>query len=170
MLHMSAVRREVWAAMRRFVAVGSLILLGAVVARADKADAFFDDGKVQEIRLYFTESNWYSTLYQAHNSNASDPCFPATLVSPEAHAHTANQLKCAALCTSLRFRRGPELNESPASRVEFNTQLDVRVKDDDAFSKQHPDCGSCPGVHALEEELPHRSSRQANTPDCCGSI
>ena len=44
---------------------------------ADKAAAFFDDGKVQEIRLYFDDANWYNTLYKAHSNDATDPYFPA---------------------------------------------------------------------------------------------
>lgn len=52
-------------------------LLGAAVSRADKADAFFDDSKVHEIRLYFNDSNWYNVLYQAHANNQQDPYFPA---------------------------------------------------------------------------------------------
>ena len=45
--------------------------------RADQAAAFFDDTAVREIRLYFDDSNWYNTLFQAHSSNPEDPYFPA---------------------------------------------------------------------------------------------
>jgi len=45
--------------------------------RADQAAAFFDDTVVREIRLYFDDPNWYSTLFQAHSSNPEDPYFPA---------------------------------------------------------------------------------------------
>jgi spore coat protein CotH len=64
--------------MRLFAVLGSLLLLSAVEARADKADAFFDDTKVQELRLYFDFANWYSTLYQGHSST-SDPYYPARM-------------------------------------------------------------------------------------------
>lgn len=63
---------------RRLVIACCLAIAGAGLAAADKSDQFFDDTKVQEIRLYFTDSNWYNTLYQAHANDASDPYFPVT--------------------------------------------------------------------------------------------
>jgi uncharacterized protein (TIGR03437 family) len=63
--------------MHRIVITGCLAALLAGVARADQAAAFFDDSAVREIRLYFSDANWYNTLYQAHNSNPEDPYFPA---------------------------------------------------------------------------------------------
>jgi uncharacterized protein (TIGR03437 family) len=43
---------------------------------ADPAVAFFDDSAVREIRLYFSDPNWYNTLFQSHNTNREDPNFP----------------------------------------------------------------------------------------------
>jgi spore coat protein CotH len=53
-----------------------LILPANRAVCADKAAAFFDDSKVQEIRLYFDNANWYNKLYQAHSSDPTDPYFP----------------------------------------------------------------------------------------------
>ena len=47
----------------------------------DEADAFFDDSYVHEIRLYFSDPNWYTTLYNAHDKDPADPYFPARFVS-----------------------------------------------------------------------------------------
>jgi hypothetical protein len=49
-------------------------------AFADGATAFFDDSAVREIRLYFSDSGWYNTLYKSHASDATDPYFPARFV------------------------------------------------------------------------------------------
>ncbi|MFB3776659.1 MAG: CotH kinase family protein [Bryobacteraceae bacterium] len=65
--------------MWRIVVIGLVTLLAARLAHADKADTFFDDSKVQEIRLYFDNANWYNTLYQAHSSNPNDPYFSARM-------------------------------------------------------------------------------------------
>ena len=48
--------------MRRIALAACLILFAARALCADKADTFFDDSKVQEIRLYFDDANWYNTL------------------------------------------------------------------------------------------------------------
>jgi spore coat protein CotH len=45
-------------------------------AGGEGASDFFDDSKVQEIRLYFSNSNWYDTLYNSHKSDPEDPYFP----------------------------------------------------------------------------------------------
>ncbi len=44
----------------------------------DKAAAFFDDSAVREIRIYPEDPNWYNTLLQAHQNEATsgDPYFP----------------------------------------------------------------------------------------------
>jgi uncharacterized protein (TIGR03437 family) len=44
----------------------------------DAAAAFFDDSVVREIRLYPEDPNWYNTLLQAHQNEATsgDPYFP----------------------------------------------------------------------------------------------
>ncbi len=55
----------------------SLAVLAAGVASADEAATFFDGTQVREIRITFTDANWYNTLYQAHQSNVDDPYFPA---------------------------------------------------------------------------------------------
>jgi len=47
----------------------------------DEADAFFDDSYIHDIYLYFEDSNWYDTLYEAHDNNPEDPYFPARFVS-----------------------------------------------------------------------------------------
>jgi hypothetical protein len=52
------------------------IFLSGAVAAAD-ALAFFDDSKVQEIRLYFNDLNWYNKLNSAHKNDPTDPFFPA---------------------------------------------------------------------------------------------
>ena len=61
------------------IALG-LILVSPLVNRAyaDEAESFFDDSYVHEIRLTFEDSNWYSTLYNSHNSDVDDPYFPAS--------------------------------------------------------------------------------------------
>jgi uncharacterized protein (TIGR03437 family) len=50
-------------------------------AGADKAAAFFDDTKIQEIRIYFDNPNWYNVLYQSHDRDPLDPYFPARIKS-----------------------------------------------------------------------------------------
>ena len=49
----------------------------------DEASEFFDDGYIHEIRLYFDDTDWYDTLFYAHDNNrtTSDPYFPARFVS-----------------------------------------------------------------------------------------
>jgi spore coat protein CotH len=53
-----------------------LALATAGALHADKAATFFDDTKVQEVRLYFDDTNWYNTLYNAR-SQGSDTYYPA---------------------------------------------------------------------------------------------
>jgi uncharacterized protein (TIGR03437 family) len=50
-------------------------------AGADEAAAFFDDTKVQEIRIYFDNPDWYNVLYQSHDRDRLDPYFPARIKS-----------------------------------------------------------------------------------------
>lgn len=69
--------RPVWSAPAFFV---TLLLAAAGASAADEADAFFDDSKVHEIRLYFDDPNWYDTLHFAHDRNPADPYFPARFV------------------------------------------------------------------------------------------
>lgn len=57
-----------------------LWMLPAAVG-ADEAAAFFDDTKIQEIRIYFDNPNWYSVLYQSHDRDPLDPYFPARIKS-----------------------------------------------------------------------------------------
>lgn len=45
---------------------------------ADEADTFFDDSYVHEIRITFDDSDWYSALYNSHDSDVDDPYFPAS--------------------------------------------------------------------------------------------
>jgi spore coat protein CotH len=45
------------------------------------SQAFFDDSQVREIRLVFTDPNWYQTLYDAHANDDTDPSFPASFES-----------------------------------------------------------------------------------------
>ncbi len=52
------------------------LLFALPLLGADQAAFFFDDSAVREIRLTFDDSNWYNTLFQAHNSNPADPNFP----------------------------------------------------------------------------------------------
>jgi spore coat protein CotH len=69
----------------------SACLLGLVVAMgalgyatpavADDSDMFFDDTAVREIRLTFSDPNWYNTLYNAHANDSTDPAFPASFQS-----------------------------------------------------------------------------------------
>jgi len=46
----------------------------------DTAATFFDDTKIHEIRIYFDDANWYSTLYNSHRSDPDDPYFPARFI------------------------------------------------------------------------------------------
>jgi hypothetical protein len=58
------------------------ILFAGIAAAAENASVFFDDSKVQEIRLNFSDSNWYNTLYNAHRGDdPTDPFFPASFSS-----------------------------------------------------------------------------------------
>lgn len=45
------------------------------------SDAFFDDRQVREIRIVFPDPNWYQTLYNAHDTDSTDPAFPASFES-----------------------------------------------------------------------------------------
>lgn len=47
------------------------------ILSADQAAPFFDSSQVREIRLYFTDADWYNTLYKSHSSDSQDPYFPA---------------------------------------------------------------------------------------------
>jgi spore coat protein CotH len=47
----------------------------------NEADIFFDDSYIHEIRLYFSDPNWYDTLYAAHDEDPNAPYFPARFVS-----------------------------------------------------------------------------------------
>jgi len=53
-----------------------LSLLALPAFAADTAATFFDDSAVREIRLYFTDPNWYNTLFQSHSNDRNDPNFP----------------------------------------------------------------------------------------------
>jgi spore coat protein CotH len=64
--------------MKKIVLLALLLTPFAVNASGDDAASFFDDSEVKEIHIYFSNPNWYNTLYQAHNT-ADDPYFPATL-------------------------------------------------------------------------------------------
>jgi hypothetical protein len=58
------------------------ILFASMAVAAEDASAFFDDSRVQEIRLNFSDTNWYNTLYNAHRGDdPTDPFFPATFNS-----------------------------------------------------------------------------------------
>ncbi|MCB1021345.1 MAG: CotH kinase family protein [Acidobacteria bacterium] len=57
----------------------SLLVLACslpALAAADQADAFFDDSQVREIRLVFSDANWYQTLFASHSDDPDDPYFP----------------------------------------------------------------------------------------------
>ncbi len=45
---------------------------------ANEADVLFDDSVVHEIRIDFTDTDWYNTLYDSHANDPDDPYFPAT--------------------------------------------------------------------------------------------
>ncbi len=64
--------------MMRTVATICVALLTAAAGIGDQAAAFFDDSTVHEVRLYFTDANWYNTLYQAHAGNPDDPYLSGT--------------------------------------------------------------------------------------------
>ena len=51
------------------------LLFAVIPVLADEADSFFDDSYVHEIRIYFTDSDWYSTLYDSHDTDPDDPYF-----------------------------------------------------------------------------------------------
>jgi len=53
--------------------------VGAGPAQADEANVFFDDTFVHEIRITFTDGNWYNTLYTSHANDPDDPYFPAAV-------------------------------------------------------------------------------------------
>ena len=57
------------------IAVG-LCLAGSTAARADDAAVFFDSSVVHEIRLTFTDTNWFAILQNAHAADPGDPFFP----------------------------------------------------------------------------------------------
>ncbi|MFN0087296.1 MAG: CotH kinase family protein [Blastocatellia bacterium] len=60
----------------------TLLTAGSAAAQQaplfDKAAAFFNDGAVREVRLYFDDPDWYNKLVQAHQNQAQtgDPYFP----------------------------------------------------------------------------------------------
>lgn len=56
-----------------------LSILATAASGQTVAKEFFDDTKVQEIRIYFDDPNWYNKLYQAHASDPADPYFPARI-------------------------------------------------------------------------------------------
>ena len=51
--------------MRQKALIALLLTTFAVNAADDDAASFFDDSQVKEIRLYFSDPNWYNLLYQA---------------------------------------------------------------------------------------------------------
>lgn len=62
----------------RGIAAAVLLTVTAIAsAYADEADVFFDDRVVHEVRLYFTDPNWYEVLYESHANDPNDPYFPA---------------------------------------------------------------------------------------------
>ena len=67
--------------MKWFNAVCGIIVLSTMMVgmsvSADDADLFFDDSIVQEIRITFTDPDWYSTLYSSHANDPDDPYFVA---------------------------------------------------------------------------------------------
>jgi spore coat protein CotH len=63
---------------KRLVLLALLLTPFVMNAAGQDAASFFDDSTVKEIRLYFDDSNWYNTLYQAHNT-ADDPYYPVRL-------------------------------------------------------------------------------------------
>lgn len=73
--------------MQRSIILIALFLTVRLVSQAqpprlsDAAAAFFDDTVVREVRLYFDDANWYNTLFQAHNSDPTDPYFPCRFQS-----------------------------------------------------------------------------------------
>ncbi len=67
---------------RLLVILGFVTAVGAVdsqLVHADEADVFFDDSFVHEVRITFTDSGWYSTLYDSHANDPDDPYFPAAV-------------------------------------------------------------------------------------------
>lgn len=70
--------------MTRLVMSACFILLCTVSSLAqqksltDKAAGFFDDSAVREVRIYFDNANWYSTMVQNHQNQAQtgDPYIP----------------------------------------------------------------------------------------------
>lgn len=62
--------------MKQF-AIALFFLSLSPIQAADQAAAFFDDSAVREIRITFDNANWYNTLFNSHNSDPSDPYFPA---------------------------------------------------------------------------------------------
>jgi len=65
--------------MKKLFLLAFLLTAFVTNASADEAASFFDDSEVKELRLYFSDPNWYNTLYQAHTTNPDDPYFPVTL-------------------------------------------------------------------------------------------
>ncbi len=43
----------------------------------DEADAFFDDSYVHDIYITFEDADWYTTLYDSHANDVTDPYFEA---------------------------------------------------------------------------------------------
>jgi spore coat protein CotH len=59
------------------IALLSALFSGIAIAE-ENASAFFDDSKVREIRLNFSDTNWYDTLYRTHRDDPTDSFLPAT--------------------------------------------------------------------------------------------
>jgi len=64
-------------ALKQLLLLFTLLWTTGPALLADQASIFFDDSSVREIRITFSEANWYNTLYVSHNTNADDPYFPA---------------------------------------------------------------------------------------------
>ncbi|MEM2098985.1 MAG: CotH kinase family protein [Candidatus Bathyarchaeia archaeon] len=87
----------------------------------DEADTFFDDSYVHEIRLYFNDPNWYTTLYNAHDKDPADPYFPARFVS---HGITINSVgvrfKGLSSFGGSSFPGGGNQGVKKSFRIDFN--------------------------------------------------
>jgi len=53
--------------------------VGSRPAHADEADVFFDDSFVHEIRITFSDADWYNLLYDSHANDPEDPYFSAAV-------------------------------------------------------------------------------------------
>lgn len=106
-----------------------LITLSAVLATSsyaqpqstlqDPAAAFFDDSQVREIRLYFDDPNWYTTLQRAHQSDPADPYFPCRFSSSGV---TIDKIGC-------RFKGNSSFNRNGIKKP---FKLDFNEYDDNA--------------------------------------